>query len=119
MPEKPLTKKCSTIVISTGDRTRFYRSMAEVPSELRRQLERSTQGADSATILIADERGRKELVRTLRRESAAVEPRPKTHEPPAKRLGSQDWLETAQRHWLEAGVLAVIALGLWLLAIYK
>jgi hypothetical protein len=61
-----LTAKTSTIFISTGDGTRVYRSVGEVPPKLRRRLEETTTGENSATILIADKRGREELVRALR-----------------------------------------------------
>jgi hypothetical protein len=61
-----LTAKSSTIFISSGDTTRVYQSLSDVPPELRRKLEQSTKGSHSATILIADRRGREELVRALR-----------------------------------------------------
>jgi hypothetical protein len=60
-----LTARSSTIFIATGEATRVYRSVREVPPELRRRLEKSTTGTNSATILIADKRGREELVRAL------------------------------------------------------
>ena len=60
-----LTAKSSTIFIATSDATRVYRSVGEVPPHLRRRLEESTSGSNSATILIADKRGREELVRAL------------------------------------------------------
>jgi hypothetical protein len=60
-----LTAKSSTIFIATSDATRIYRSVREVPAELRRRLQESTSGANSATILIADKRGREELARAL------------------------------------------------------
>src|SRR6185312_14678927 len=60
-----LTAKSSTIFIATSDETRVYRSVGEVPPHLRRRLEASTSGSNSATILIADKRGREELVRAL------------------------------------------------------
>ncbi|MEO8026478.1 MAG: hypothetical protein ABI823_08390 [Bryobacteraceae bacterium] len=61
-----MTLKSSTIFISVGSRTRVYHSMDEVPLSLRKQLEQSTNSINSATILIADKRGREEIVRTLR-----------------------------------------------------
>ena len=60
-----LTARSSTIFIATGEATRVYRSVREVPPELRRRLEKSTSGTNSATILIADKRGREELGRAL------------------------------------------------------
>src|ERR1700704_2219637 len=60
-----MTVKTSTIFIAKGGRTRVYRSVSEVPQRLRKELEESTNGFNSATILIADRRGRKEILRAL------------------------------------------------------
>ena len=60
-----LTARSSTIFIATGAETRVYRSVEDVPPALRRKLVESTRGLNSATILIADKRGREELVRAL------------------------------------------------------
>src|SRR3954449_6339724 len=60
-----VTVRTSTIFISKGGRTRVYRSVEEVPEPLRKELEESTNGFNSATILIADRRGRKEILRAL------------------------------------------------------
>src|SRR5436305_392610 len=59
------TLKTSTIFIAKGRKTRVYRSVSEVPKRLRQELEESTNGFNSATILIADRRGREEIVRAL------------------------------------------------------
>ena len=61
-----VTLKSSTIFISVGDRTEVYRSVDEVPPSLRKKLEESTNGIHSATILIADRRGREEIMRAIR-----------------------------------------------------
>ena len=60
-----VTVKTSTIFIAKGGRTRVYRSVSEIPQRLRKELEESTNGFNSATILIADRRGRKEILRAL------------------------------------------------------
>ena len=44
----------------------MYRSVEEVPARLRSRLVKSTNGSNSATILIADRRGRQEIARTMR-----------------------------------------------------
>ena len=59
------TQKCSTIMISVGDETRVYHSVDEIPPELREKLIESTRGMNSATILIADKRGREEILRAI------------------------------------------------------
>ena len=61
-----LTVKSSTIFISVKGKTQVYRSVDEVPPRLRKRLEQSTNGINSATILIADRRGREEIVRAIR-----------------------------------------------------
>jgi len=60
-----LTARSSMIFIATGDKTRVYRSVDDVPAKLKRKLQETTAGMNSATILIADKRGREELVRAV------------------------------------------------------
>jgi len=61
-----VTVKSSTIFISVGNKTEVYRSVDEVPPSLRKKLEQSTNGINSATILIADRKGKEEIVRAIR-----------------------------------------------------
>ena len=56
----------STVLISAEGADLVYRSMDEVPGPLRSQLLKSTNGANSATILIADRRGRQEIAKAMR-----------------------------------------------------
>ena len=56
----------STVLISSGGSDLVYRSVEEVPARLRTKLLKSTNGANSATILIADQRGRKEIAKAMR-----------------------------------------------------
>jgi hypothetical protein len=56
----------STVLISAGGSDLVYRSVDEVPARLRTKLLKSTNGANSATILIADRRGRKEVAKAMR-----------------------------------------------------
>ena len=114
-----LTAKSSTIFIATNEKTRVYRSVRDVPPDLRRRLEESTNGTNSATILIADKRGREELVRALQGLPSEVQSRLATtlranqkrqaaSMPKAKR-------KKKLRLWLE--ILAPVAVGftVWLL----
>ena len=57
----------STVLISTGRADRIYRSVDEVPARLRSRLLKTTNGANSATILMADKQGRKEIDKALRK----------------------------------------------------
>ena len=61
------TYQTSTVLISTGGSERVFRSVDEVPVSLRTKLLKSTNGANSATILIADRRGKEELAKAIRR----------------------------------------------------
>lgn len=70
-----LTVKSSTIFISMGGKTQVYRSVEDVPPRLRKRLEQSTNGINSATILIADRRGREEIVRAIRSLPSSVRSR--------------------------------------------
>jgi hypothetical protein len=56
----------SVVLISSGGNDLIYRTVEEVPAGLRNKLLRSTNGANSATILIADRRGRKEVAKAMR-----------------------------------------------------
>ena len=56
----------SAVLISCGGADLVYRSVDEVPAPLRSRLLKSTNGANSATILIADRRGRKEVSKAVR-----------------------------------------------------
>lgn len=67
-----VTARSSTIFIATSESTQVFRSVNEVPRSLRRKLNETTQSASSATILIADKRGREELVRALQGEPSSV-----------------------------------------------
>src|SRR6266446_10806795 len=60
------TFQTSTVLIASSGGDRVYRSVQEVPAPLRTQLLKSTNGANSATILIADRRGRHEIARAMR-----------------------------------------------------
>ena len=56
----------STVLISTFGADLVFRSVDEVPARLRTRLLKSTNGSNSATILIADRRGRKEIAKAMR-----------------------------------------------------
>ena len=115
-----LTRKTSTILIAVGSSTKVYRSVADVPAALRRRLLKSTSGANSATVLIADEGGRREILRSLQGLPTSVQSR-LVRSLSAKRAGGgdQDSLKLGWRQWVEIGLLGGIGLCLWLLAAWK
>jgi hypothetical protein len=61
------TFQVSAVLISTSGSDRVYRSVDEVPARLRTRLLKSTNSPNSATILIADRRGRKEIAKAMRK----------------------------------------------------
>jgi hypothetical protein len=61
------TFQTSTVLISTVAEEHVFRTVDDVPPRLRTRLLKSTNGGNSATILIADRRGRSEIARALRK----------------------------------------------------
>lgn len=112
-----LTTRSSTIFIATGNATRVYRALDQVPPVLRRKLVQSTHGMNSATILIADKRGREELVRALRGDPSEVQCRlvesirsrqnsvPETAPDPSR--------SSVLRNWLELLLPLMVGASLW------
>ena len=112
-----LTVKSSTIFISVGGKTQVYRSVEDVPPRLRKRLEDSTNGINSATILIADRRGREEIVRAIRGLPSGIR----------SRLSSTVGAETEPRpkraikapelwqNWAEMLIPAAVGTIVWLL----
>jgi hypothetical protein len=113
-----VTVRTSTIFIAKGSKTRVYYSVNDVPSRLRKELEDSTNGFNSATILIADRRGRQEILRALNglpsglrsrlatslssnEDSATVRPKPRI-------------LAFLRRNWAEFVLPGAVGLVVWL-----
>ena len=103
----------STVLISAGGADHVFRSVEEVPQALRTRLLKSTNGANSATILIADRRGRKEIAKAMKHLPAHAQ----------KRLmqsilaGGEEpggWLGPGRRKAILAGLImaALAAIGL-------
>jgi hypothetical protein len=55
----------SAVIVSGRGADRRYHSVEEVPARLRTRLRQSTNGENSATILIADRRGHAEISKAL------------------------------------------------------
>ncbi len=96
----------SAVYVSSGKAERLYRSVEELPGDLRSTLEKSTNGANSGTIIIADRNGRREIAKALRHWRVAGRPAaaPRT---PEGRMGAARAARIAA-----AAFLAVIALAL-------
>ena len=97
----------STVLISTSGTEQVFRSVNEVPAGLRGRLLKSTNGANSATILIADRRGRKEIAKAMRNLPGPVQRR-WMHTLMATEAAATaiEWLTPARRR----AILIVIAL---------
>jgi hypothetical protein len=108
-----VTIKSSTIVISVGEKTSVYRSLDDVPARLKKRLHESTNGINAATILIADRRGREEILRAIQgmpngiRKRMAAPLAGDGAAPCRRRMG---W-----RTWLEILLPGAVGLLLWLL----
>jgi len=110
-----VTLKCSTIFIAVGEKTRVYKSVDDVPPRLRKRLTESTNGLNSATILIADRNGRDELMKAINGRPSNLRIRSNN-----KDKEHQDGNPvSARRYWPELIALALLALAMWLLAIWK
>lgn len=120
-----VTVKTSTIFIAKGGKTRVYRSVGEVPEPLRKELEESTNSFNSATILIADRRGRQEIVRALNglpsslrtRLSSSLSSKPATPAEPVKE--PLRWLLFMRRNWVEILLPGAVGLIVWLAFNYR
>jgi hypothetical protein len=114
-----VTLKSSTIFISVGNKTEVYRSVSDVPPPLRKQLEQSTSGIHSATILIADRKGKEEIVRAVRGLPSGLRSRLSNtlgNEAPAPATPS--WRALGQ-YWIELALPPVIGLAVWLLFSFR
>jgi hypothetical protein len=69
------TLKNSTVFVSIGEETRVFRSVDEVPAEWIRYFEKSKGRLRPQTILIADPKGREEILRGLQGLPSSVRPR--------------------------------------------
>lgn len=107
-----LTVKTSTIFICVGAKTKVYRSVEEVPPKLRRKLQESTTGLNAATILIADRKGREEIVKALQGLPSGLHPRP--GRAARKEARSMDW-----KTWAEILLPGLIGLLIWIAFNYR
>lgn len=101
----------STVLISCGTEEWVCRTVDEVPPHLRSRLLESTNGVNSATILIADRRGRREIARALRRLPQNAQRRLRHSIMGAAAHSAPAWLTPGRRKAIMA-VVAAACLGL-------
>ena len=119
-----VTVKTSTIFIAKGKRTKVYRSVNEVPPKLRRELEASTNSFNSATILIADRRGRQEIQRVLNRLPSSLRTRLASslidrEASPARERVRFSVAAFLRRNWVEILLPAGVGVVIWLAFNYR
>jgi hypothetical protein len=119
--EEKSVHRVSTIVIGAGERTEVYHRVDDVPLELRRKLHASVCGENAATLLIADERGREEILRRVRNAASGVESRLFSSLVGKNRKGRMRslFVGVPRRTWLQLGLLALVGASAWLLALVK
>jgi hypothetical protein len=117
-----VTVKTSTIFISKGGKTRVYHNVNDVPPQLRKELETSTNSFNSATILIADRRGREEILRALNGLPSGLRSRLASSfstSSTAPTAPSPNRIETVaaffSRNWAEILLPSAIGLAVWLI----
>ncbi len=115
------TVKSSTIFVAEGKKTQVFRSLDEMPADLRRRLEKSTNGIHSATILIADRRGRDEIARALNGLPTEFQSKVATQVSGQRKAAQLEgaFADSVRRimllKWVRYGVPAAIGVAIWLL----
>jgi hypothetical protein len=105
------TLKSSTVFVSIGEETRVFRSVDEVPAEWVRYFERSKGRLRPQTILIADPKGREEILRGLQGLPSSVRPR---WNPVSIRQGAEKApakADVERPHWTRRQILAEVSIA--------
>jgi hypothetical protein len=115
-----ITVKNSTVFVAVDDETRVFRSVDEVPPEWRKRFENPKGGLKPQTILIADRKGREEIMRSLQGQPSSIQTRWRA--PQAMiRVGSVAGPYVRERKaawknpqvWAEIGFVLALAGAIW------
>ena len=117
MPQR--TIRTSTVFISVGDKTNVYRSVKDVPPKLRKRLLEITNGPTAAIILIADRKGREELVRAVQGTPGSAEFRVTVEAQRRKKERATEVARQSRRNYIEVGLMVLLAVSIWLLVLWK
>jgi hypothetical protein len=104
------TYKTSTILVSTGSRTRVFKSLDEMPGELRKRVSENIAGPNSRTLVVADRRGREYLMKALHSSAASVPVRKIRKNP-----GRVEREMPAGQYWIEIGLITLLGVASWAL----
>jgi hypothetical protein len=108
------TYKTSTILVSTGRRTRVFKSMEDMPARLRKRVSENMAGPNSRTLVVADRRGREYLLKVLNRANKSAGKSRQT-----KSQAAAGKTNTATRYWIEIGLITLLAATSWALFHWK
>jgi hypothetical protein len=119
-----MTVKNSTVFVAVDGETRVFRSVDEVPPEWRKRFERPKGGLKPQTILIADRKGREEIMRSLQGQPSSVQTRwkaPHSASPAVIQVLQSPGLLAPRirawrnpQVWAEAGFVAALAGAIWI-----
>jgi hypothetical protein len=116
------TVRTSTVFVGVGKETRVFQSLDEVPEEIRRKFENTTGRGNSMSILIADQRGREELARSIQGLPSPVRSRLaellRAGQPSARALAVRR-MWTSWRLWADLAVIGAAGLAVWLAFTWK
>jgi hypothetical protein len=116
-PETSGVVQTSIVLISSGGEDLVFRSVDDVPARLRSKLLRSTNGSNSATILIADRRGRKQVAKALRAAPSPTQRRLMHNALTRRAASAAEWL-TPPRKRAVLALLIFLAL-LTMVAVFR
>jgi hypothetical protein len=104
--------KTTVVLVATEENTQVFRSVESVPVNVRNRMLATANRGNSATILIADRQGRRELARAAQGLPSPVKLRR------TKKVRSRiDCGVFGQADWLDLGLLGLAGILVWIAAV--